>query len=679
LKQELEKGKPEVSSVLQNAIRLEGSIRNTGTHACGVIIGREDLDNYVPLAALKESVLAISTQYDGSFIESVGLLKMDFLGLKTLSIIKDTIENIRRSKGKIIDIETIPFDDRETYELYSRGDTTALFQFESEGMQKHLKELQPSRFEDLIAMNALYRPGPMAYIPEFIERKHGRKEIVYDLPVMEEILKETYGITVYQEQVMLLSRKMAGLSRGESDSLRKAMGKKKLAEMAKMKEKFSEGCKNNGLPIDKVEKVWKDWEAFAKYAFNKSHATCYSHLSYQTAYLKTHYPAEFMAANLSRNLNDIKKITHLISETSHMGIQVMGPDINESASNFTVTKEGVIRFGLAAIKGVGGAAVEQIVEEREKNGAFRNIFDFAKRINLRSVNKRSFEALAMAGAFDGFEGVHRAQYFYQEVEDGPEFMEKIIRHGAIFQERKNSPQVSLFAEMADSIEVQDPVLPECEPWSLAHKLRLEKEITGFYITGHPLDDFKLTIDKFCNIDIADLKGDLKTYQGQTLMIAGMIADSQQKTSRKGSQYGLFTIEDFTGSLNLLMFNEEYLKRKHLLEIGSKVFVVAKVEERFHQPGVYELRINDMFLLAEAMNKLAKNIILSIKANEVDDELVTTLARIAKENSGDCVIVISLDDPESGKTLKMKTSNIKVEPRSFVFEIQKIKKLEYQIN
>jgi len=678
-KQELDKGKPEVSSVIRNAMTLEGSIRNTGTHACGIIIGRKDLYNYVPLTNVKDSMLDIATQFDGSFIESIGLLKMDFLGLKTLSIIKDTVENIKRAKGIDLDIEAISFEDKATYELYSRGDTTALFQFESEGMQKHLKDLQPSRFEDLIAMNALYRPGPMKYIPAFIDRRHEREEITYDLPVMEEILKETYGITVYQEQVMLLSRKLADFTRGQSDSLRKAMGKKDLPTMAKLKVKFIEGCEKNGHAKDTVEKVWMDWEEFAKYAFNKSHATCYSHLSYQTAYLKTHYPAEFMAANLSRNLNDIKKITQLTSETNHMGISVMGPDVNESALNFTVTKEGNIRFGMAAIKGVGGSAVEQIIIEREKNGPYKNIFDFAKRVNLRSVNKRSFEALAMAGAFDGFPGAHRSQYFYQENDDAPMFIEKVIRHGGNIQEKENSQQASLFGQMDDAFEVKDPDMPVCEKWSQAKKLMLEKQVTGFYISGHPLDDFKLTMDRFCTITINELKSDLKKLNEEKVLFAGMITDVQQKTSKKGAPFGIFTIEDFSGNMNLMMFNEDYLRRKHMLEVGNKVFVVAKIEERFHQKGNFDVRIEEMYLLGEAMSKLAKSITLCFSADIVDADLVTTLATLAKNNIGDCYIQVNIDDPENGKILKLKTSSTKVEPRAFVHEIEKLSNLNYTIN
>ncbi len=679
LKKELKEGSEEVVSVLENARRLEGSVRNTGTHACGIIIGREDLHHYVPLATVKGSVLDIATQYDGKYIESIGLLKMDFLGLKTLSIIKDTLQNIKLSKGIELDIEAIPFDDKETYELYSRGDTVALFQFESDGMQKYLKDLKPTRFEDLIAMNALYRPGPMKYIPNFIKRKHGKQKIEYELPMMEEILEETYGITVYQEQVMLLARRMAGFSRGESDSLRKAMGKKKLDEMAKLMLKFFEGSKKNGIPQNKAIKIWKDWEEFAKYAFNKSHATCYSYLSYQTAYLKTHYPAEFMAANLSHNLNDIKKITQLIGESNRMGIDVMRPDVNESSHNFTVTKEGVIRFGLAAIKGVGRAAVEQIIEEREKNGLYNSVFDFAKRVNLKSVNKRSFEAMAMAGAFDGFPNSDRSQYFFSEKENGPIFIETIIRHGAQVQQKQNSPQASLFGESDVSLEVLDPVLPQAPPWTMMHKLKLEKEVTGFYISGHPLDEFKLTMERFCNVELNDLKNNMEEYLKKKVTFAGMITESRQKISKKGSPFGIFALEDYSGSMTLMLFNEDYLKRKHMLEEGNKVFVTATVEERYNQPGNFEVRISEIFLLAETMSKLAKSVTVNVDLEEIDEGLISLLDSTARENNGNCTLQFRVRDEENDDILTMRTTDRKVDPRSFIHDLMKKSRLTCSIN
>ncbi len=672
-------GSPEIKSVLQSALTLEGSVRNTGTHACGIIIGRDDLDKYVPVSTVKDSMLDISTQYDGKFIESIGLLKMDFLGLKTLSIIKDAVENVKRSKGVEIDISAVPLDDKKTYELYSRGETTALFQFESDGMKKYLRELKPTRFEDLVAMNALYRPGPMQYIPEFIERKHGRKKIVYDLPVMEEILKETYGITVYQEQVMLLSRKMAGFTRGQSDSLRKAMGKKKIEEMNKLKVEFLEGCEKNGLPRKTVEKVWHDWEEFAKYAFNKSHATCYSYVSYQTAYLKAHYPAEFMAAVLSRNLNNIDKITFFIKETKRMGIPVLGPDINESAHNFTVNKEGVIRFGLAAIKGVGGSAVEDIIIEREKNGPFKDIFDFAKRVNLKSVNKRSFEALAMAGAFDCFEDVHRAQYFHRVSEDGSTFIEKVLKHGAAVQEKKNSQQFSLFGEMEDAFEIQNPEIPDCEPWSKVEVLRKEKEVTGFYISGHPLDDYEITINRFCSTNIDNLNNKQKEYKDKTVKFAGMVTEVVEKQTKNGKPFAMFSLEDFTGAIRLFMWSETYLKVKHLLFKGAALYVTAKVEPRSRnqEDGDLTVRIMDVTLLAEVMEKQVKSFVLKFMTSEIDQMFTEGLIKAVNEHYGKVPLEIELWDAEENRSLKLKSGTVRVEPDEFAKELDKMS-VRYEI-
>jgi len=676
LKTELEHGKAEIREVLKNAITLEGSVRNVGTHACGIIISKKDLTNYVPVTTVKESVLDLATQYDGKYIESIGLLKMDFLGLKTLSIIKETIENIKISRGKTVDIHNVDLNDKETYELYSRGDTSALFQFESDGMQKHLKDLKPSRFEDLIAMNALYRPGPMQYIPDFVERKHGRQEIEYDFPIMEEILKETYGITVYQEQVMLLSRKMAGFTRGQSDSLRKAMGKKKIKEMEKLKAEFVKGCEANGLEKEKVLKVWKDWEEFAKYAFNKSHATCYSYVSYQTAYLKTHYPAEFMAANLSRNLNDIKKITQYIAEAEHMGLSVTRPDINESLLKFSVTDEKIIRFGMGAIKGVGGAAVDNIINERTENGPFTSPFDFVKRVNLRSVNKRSIEALIMAGAFDGFENTHRAQYFHRENENSPTFIETLIKHGNSFQEQANSMQQSLFGDVED-VSVSDPEMPVCEPWPKPQMLKSEKDVIGFYISGHPLDDFKICMDRYCNVEAGYLKQNLKKYEGAAVSFAGMITKAQQRVSKNGNPFGIISIEDFSGPLDLMMFSEDYLKRKHFLEVGNNVFVQAKIEERY-RGGDLDIKIINMMLLSEAMDKLTSAIVINVAVTDLTDEFIDKLVEIVRLNPGTCSLKFKFISPQQNNGFAMKSTSYKVEAHGFVNEISKIRGLNFML-
>ncbi len=677
LKHELENGKPEVSSVLKNALTLEGSIRNTGTHACGIIISKKDLHNYIPVTSVKDSVLTYATQIDGKYIESVGLLKMDFLGLKTLSIIKDTINNIKKSKGEIIDIDKISFEDKLTYELFSRGDTVALFQFESDGMRKHLKDLKPSRFEDLIAMVALYRPGPMEYIPNFINRKHGRENIEYDLPEMEEYLDETYGITVYQEQVMLLSRKLGGFTRGQSDSLRKAMGKKKISEMEKLKVKFIEGCKANNLAVDKVDKIWKDWEAFARYAFNKSHATCYAYLAYQTAYLKAHYPAEFMAANLGRNLHDIKKITHLLAETKRMGIDVLRPDINESSASFTVTKDGIIRFGLAAIKGVGEAAVDQIIIEREKNNYYANIFNLAKRVSLKSVNKRSFEALAKAGAFDGFPDAHRAQYFYTEGDNSGVFIEKVIRHGSMYQEQQQSQQVSLFGD-TEMFEVHDPQIPECEHWTLPVQLQFEKEVTGFYISGHPLDDFSQTMERYCKASIDEVRNNLEKFKDQQITFAGMITESLQKMSKNGDPFGTFTIEDFSGNINLVLFSESYLKKKHMLDVGNNIFITARIEERHYQPGSLQIKILDIYLLSETMDKLAKSITLDIVAADINDNISEEIIGLTKTYVGTTPLRLRLTDTDLNMSINLKSGSAKVDARLFIKAISSADKFRFSI-
>ena len=678
LKEELENGKPEVSSVLRNALTLEGSVRNTGTHACGIIIARDRLDEFVPVSTVKESVLEYATQYDGKYIESIGLLKMDFLGLKTLSIIKDTLENIKRSKNIEVDIDNVPLDDKETYELFSRGETTGLFQFESDGMKKHLQDLKPTRFEDLIAMNALYRPGPMQYIPSFIKRKHGEEEIKYDVPIMEEILKETYGITVYQEQVMLLSRLMAGFTRGQSDSLRKAMGKKKLAEMAKLKVEYLKGCEKNGIAKETAEKIWKDWEEFAKYAFNKSHATCYSYVAYQTAYLKAHYPAEFMAAVLSRNLNNIDKITFFTKEAERMGIQVLGPDINESSLNFTVNKDGIIRFGLAAIKGVGGSAVEDIIAERDDNGPYKSIFDFAKRVNLKSVNKRSFEALSKAGAFDCFEGTHRAQYFYKENENDPEFIEKIIRFAQKFQQKKNSAQVSLFGD-TDEFEVQDPPIPTCEPWPKAVQLRHEKEVTGFYISGHPLDAFALTMKYLCNVDISKLHDHLADYKNKEVVFGGMVTSTLQRTAKNGSLFGVMTLEDYTGSMDFRLFKENYLKMRHMMVTGNLLLVHARVESRYNQDSL-NVNIQDVSLLEDALDKVMKKVTLFLKPEDVSDDFIEELSKLKHDFPGHARLYISLLSKDNKRPVVMVSKSGDVEPRLFLDRLPKrLGPVRYQLS
>jgi DNA polymerase III subunit alpha len=510
---------------LRQAALLEGSVRNTGVHACGVIITPEDISDFVPVKSVENTGISLATQFDNDVAESAGLLKMDFLGLNTLTIINDALELIKERHGIWINPDEIPLDDTITYELFQRGETVGIFQYESPGMQKHMKNLKPDKFDDLIAMNALYRPGPMAYIDTFINRKHGREPIQYDLADMEEYLKDTYGVTVYQEQVMLLSQKLAGFSKGKADELRKAMGKKIRAKLDELKPLFIEGCSKNGHAIKIAEKIWKDWEAFAEYAFNKSHSTCYAVVAFHTAYLKANYTAEYMASVLSNNMNDIKQVSFFMEECKRMGLKVLGPDINESSYRFTVNKTGEIRFGLGAIKGVGEGAVESIVHERKTNGAFVNVFDLTSRVDLRQANKKTLEALALAGAFDSFKEFHRAQYFAQENETT--LLEKAIRYGNMIQENKNSAQVSLFGE-ATNIAVALPRIPQCDEWGLMEKLSKEKEVVGIYISEHPLDSFKLTIEYCCSASLADLK-EMEKIKGAELKLAGMVSDFSHNT------------------------------------------------------------------------------------------------------------------------------------------------------
>ena len=525
-----------VSETINKATMLEGSVRNTGIHACGVIITPGDITNYVPVALAKDSDMYV-TQFDNSVVESAGLLKMDFLGLKTLTLIKDTVKIVKAKHDVILDPENFPLDDEKTYELFQKGETVGIFQYESPGMQKHMRSLKPTVFADLIAMNALYRPGPMEYIPSFINRKHGTEDIEYDLPAMEEYLAETYGITVYQEQVMLLSQKLADFTKGEADVLRKAMGKKQIAVLDKMKPKFVEQAAAKGHDPEKLEKIWKDWEAFASYAFNKSHSTCYAWIAYQTAYLKAHYPAEYMASVLSNNMNDIKSVSFFMEECKRMGLEVFGPDLNESYLKFSVNEEGAVRFGMAAVKGVGAGAVRAIIKEREENGNFNSIFDLAKRIDLRAANKKSFDSLIKAGAFDSFADTHRAQYFSTD-EKGLTFLERAMKFGSKYQENENSAQVSMFGE-ASTVQFPEPDIPECETWGTMELLSQEKEVIGIYISAHPLDDFKNEL-KFCNASLKHFKADLTKFVNMNLAFAGIVTDVQHRVSKAGKGWALFT-------------------------------------------------------------------------------------------------------------------------------------------
>lgn len=637
---------------------LEGSVRNTGIHACGVIITPGDITNYVPVATAKDSDLYV-TQFDNSVVESAGLLKMDFLGLKNLTIIKDAIELIKIKHKIEIDPDKIPLDDEKTFALFQRGETVATFQYESAGMQKYMRDLKPTVFADLIAMNALYRPGPIEYIPSFIRRKNREEEITYDLPIMEKYLKETYGITVYQEQVMLLSQELAGFTKGDADVLRKAMGKKIFAVLEKMKPKFLEGGASNGHPVDVLEKIWKDWEAFASYAFNKSHSTCYAWIGYQTAYLKANYPAEYMAAVLSNNMNDIKEVSKFMEECKRMGLAVLSPDVNESYYKFTVNDQGAIRFGMGAVKGVGGNAVATIVENR-KEGKYKSVFDLAKRIDLRAANKKAFENLALAGGFDSF-NAHRAQYFHDEG-DGVTFLEKVMRYAAKYQENENSAQVSLFGESSE-VQIPEPVIPPCEEWGTMKKLKQEKEVVGIYISGHPLDDFKTEIKTFCRNKVGDFNH-IENFINKEMVFGGVITDVQHRVTKNGKSWASFILEDYEDSYEFRMFGEEYLKFRHLLILNGFIFCRVYVKEGWVNKNTgektdYRMQFNTIQLLQDVLEKNSKKLIISMNLNELEENRVDLLKQLLKQHPGTHTLDFYLFETEENIKLQTKSRKHKI--------------------
>ena len=674
--QELVKEKESPNQLIRKTITfaesLEGSVRQTGVHACGILIGKEPLDHHLPVMPTKGEDL-LTTQYDGRFVEAIGLLKMDFLGLKTLSILKETIQNIKLSKELEIDLDKIPGDDPKTFEVFSEGHTTAIFQFESPGMKKYLKELKPNRFEDLVAMNALYRPGPMDYIPSFIARKHGKEKIEYDHPLMEEYLKDTYGITVYQEQVMLLSRKLAGFTRGQSDSLRKAMGKKKADLMAELKVEFTKGCLANKdfingckevkkEPEELIEKIWKDWEAFASYAFNKSHSVCYAHIAYQTGYFKAHYPAEFMAGVLSRNLNDITKITTFMEECRNMGLNVLGPDVNESYEKFTVNKKGAIRFGMAGIKGVGKGAVETIIKEREKNGPFKDIYDFVERLPLTTVNKKNLESLAYAGALDNLGIEHRAQLFAPLSNEETSFIENLIRYGNKFQSDKANQQASLFGAIAGGIEIKKPDLPVCEPFSQLEELNKEKEYIGLYLSSHPLDNFKMILKHFTNTTLKDLEH-LEKLEGKEIIVGGMITDVREKLTRNQKQFAIITLEDYTGSYEFAFFGKDYetfafkLKKELQVRIKAKVQrrTYKKESEKEYQLEVKVLNITDLADVNETISEIK----LKMPLRRISQKLIDDLQNLPESQDGMAVMRILVYDEEKKFYVNMMSRKFRI--------------------
>ncbi len=681
--------------VLKEALILEGSVRNVGIHAAGIIIAPEDLTNIIPVATSKESDLLV-TQYDGRVIEDAGVIKMDFLGLKTLTIIKDALRLIKQNHGVVIDIDTISLEDTKTFELYQRGDTNGTFQFESDGMQMYLRELKPDKFEDLIAMNALYRPGPMAYIPQFITRKHGREVVLYDLADMQEHLEETYGITVYQEQVMLLSQKLANFSKGDADVLRKAMGKKDLGVLNKMKAQFVEGCLANGHDAKICEKIWTDWEAFAQYAFNKSHSTCYAFVAYQTTYLKANYPAEYMAAVLN-NQGNIDKIAFFMDECRKMGIPVLGPDINESELNFTVNKKGEIRFGMSGIKGVGEKAVETLVEERLTKGAFSSIYDFARRVNPRTVNKKVWENLVYSGAFDAFEN-NRAKFFVKT--DGLNTaIDRLTKFTNDFQNQQSSTQNSLFGGTADA-HIAEPTLPECEEWGLLEKLKYEKEVIGIYLTGHPLDNYRFEINNFCSHQAKHLAlinrvksgegldEDLMEFsklKGRELIVGGLVSKSTHRMSKTGKPFGSFIFEDYQESVEMVLFGDDYVKLKQFMEDGYFLQLRGVVAERFRQSGNWEFKINSISLLSELRDKLAKVLTVQVPLSELSPTLTAQLNALIHENAAEhpnrkCTLRFKLVDAEEGTSLEMPAKNIKINPTDeLLWQLQGIKGLSIKLN
>jgi DNA polymerase III subunit alpha len=667
----LAEGQDQIGELIRTAQKLEGSVRNTGIHACGVVITPDEITKYVPVKADPETGMLVS-QFDNSVAEEAGLLKMDFLGLKTLTIIKKAVEMIERRHGVKIDPDDLPLDDAKTYELFQHGETIGIFQYESAGMQKYMKELVPSTFEDLIAMNALYRPGPLEYIPEFIDRKHGRKPVQYDILEMKEYLEETYGITVYQEQVMLLSQKLAGFSKGEADMLRKGMGKKKKKIIDMLYPKFIEGGEARSHPKDKLDKIWKDWEAFASYAFNKSHSTCYAFVAFQTAYLKAHYPEEFMASVLTNNRSDISKVTFFLQECKRMGLSVLGPSVNESEANFSVDKGGNIRFGLTALKGVGEGPVEAILEERDGSGPYESLFDMMRRLNLRSVNKKVLESLALGGAFDCFEGVGRSQYFAPS-EKYDSLLEHALRYATAYQAHKAQSVNSLFGD-TDEVMIPEPKVPECEPWPLVEQLNNEKSVTGIFISGHPLDDYKMEIDNFINCPLDEVE---KHQNRSSLNLAGMVIQARHMISKNGNGWGIFEIQDYRSSLEFKLFGEDYQKFKHLLELGKALFFTVGWQKSWRGESL-EIKIKEVKLLEGLAEDMAEAITLKIPVEGLTLELVEAVDRACREHAGPHSLRMELIDRSKRLKLLMKAKQRKVNATNGFIEAIEQLGVEYSL-
>ena len=673
---------PQMANTIKYAKMLEGTVRGTGIHACGFIICRDPISDHVPVSTADDpdfkGTKTNCTQYDGHVIESTGLIKMDFLGLKTLSELKEACANIKRTRGIDVDLDTIPIDDPKTYELYQKGQTIGTFQFESAGMQKYLRELHPTVFEDLIAMNALYRPGPMDYIPSFIARKNGREEIKYDIDCMEKYLKDTYGITVYQEQVMLLSRQLADFTRGESDALRKAMGKKKKDIVDAMKPKFIDGGVKNGHDPKVLEKIWADWEKFASYAFNKSHAACYSWVAYQTAYLKANYPAEFMAAIMSRRRDQITEITKLMDECKSMGIATLGPDVNESYEKFGVNHHGEIRFGLGAIKGMGESAAQAIISEREKNGPYKTVFDFAQRVNLSNVNKKAFESLALSGGFDGF-GIPRESYFATN-NKGEAFLDMLVRYGQLYQTEKAQAQNSLFGGF-DDIEIATPAVPKSDiRWSDIERLNKERELVGIYLSAHPLDEYKIILDNLCNAKCADLADMSKLNGREDIVLGGIVTAVRQKFTKSGEPCGFVTVEDFEGSGEIPLFGQDWGRWNGMFTEGASVYVTAKLQPRFMHSNQMEFKVQNVEYLQRVKEKAVERITISMNTDLLDNQVVADLNEIIFSNPGKTQLFFQLRDSRGANHVLLRSKTCGVDVRHTLIDyIEKIDGLDYHIN
>ena len=671
---------PLIRETIKYAKMLEGNVRGTGVHACGTIICRDDITDWVPVSTADDKDTGeklLVTQYEGSVIEDTGLIKMDFLGLKTLSIIKEAVENVRLHRGIRMDIDKISINDPATYKLYCEGRTIGTFQFESAGMQKYLRELQPSTFEDLIAMNALYRPGPMDYIPDFIDRKWGRKPIEYDIPIMEKYLKDTYGITVYQEQVMLLSRLLANFTRGESDALRKAMGKKLRDKLDHMKPKFIAGGQKNGHDPKVLEKIWADWEKFASYAFNKSHATCYSWVAYQTAYLKANYPAEYMAAVMSRSLSDITSITKLMDECKSMGIKVLGPDVNESNRKFTVNAKGNIRFGLAAIKGVGDSAVQSIMSEREKNGPYKNIFDFVQRVNLNACNKKNIECLALAGGFDNFTELTREQYF-AENSKGEQFLDSLVRYGSRYQADKALAANSLFGG-ENMVEVATPEIPNAERWSDLERLNQERELVGIYLSAHPLDEYAVVLEHVCNTRMTELENK-EALVGREITMGGIVTTVRRGISKNGNPYGIAKIEDYSGAYEFPFFGKDWTTYQSFLNERTFLYLTARCQPKQWKQDELELKITSIQLLPDVKEELIKKITILIPLTFLNSTLITELAQLTKDSPGNTELYFKVIDPESKQSLDLVSRPVKLSVRrELISYIKDRPELDFRIN